>query len=287
MTTATGVKYETRSVKTVRGLEARTRAKLEKEGWEFVSQEQGTVRSELTFRRPKPETPWKLIGAGGGLLALLVVGSLIASAFGGDGSSNSSAEAPPTPTPSLVVETQAQTAPTEATGPAEATTPSAEPPTPAPATCNIDENFGECLYGQTAIYEDSRRGGDEVLLEITVQEPQEFEPGKDADFAINTLGGTQEKGADNLYFDVTIKNLSEEVILGRSDVQLVANSAMDGDFDVRSVQNDVVEAYWDAILEPGQSSTLRSGWNFNDASEPTFEVRIDGLGGNSVTFSHK
>lgn len=294
MTTATGAKYETRSVKTVRGLEARTRAKLEKEGWEFVSQEQGTVRSELTFRRPKPETPWKLIGAGGGLLALLVVGSLIASAFGGEGSSNSSAEALPSPTPSLVVETQDQTAPIEAT------TPSAEPPTPAPGvtaiepqakvedtTCNIDENFGKCFYGQTAIYEDSRRSGDQVLLEITVQEPQEFEPGKDADFAIKTLGGTQEKGTDNLYFDVTIKNLSEEAILGRSDVQIVANSATDGDLDVRSVQDDVVEAYWDAKLEPGQSSTLRSGWNFNDASEPTFEVRIDGLGGKSVTFSHK
>ncbi|KRF04691.1 hypothetical protein ASH00_13875 [Arthrobacter sp. Soil782] len=299
MTTATGVKYETRSVKTVRGLEARTRAKLEKEGWEFVSQEQGTVRSELTFRRRKPETPWKLIGAGGGLLALLIVGSLIASAFGGESSSDSSAEALPSPSPSLVVETQAQTAPPESTVPAEATTPSAEPPTPAPVvtaiepqasvedtTCNIDENFGKCLYGQTAIYEDSRRSGDQVLLEITVQEPQEFEPGKDADFASTTLGGTPKKGADNLYFDVTIKNLSEGVVLGRSDVQLVANSAMDGDFDVRSVQDDVVEAYWDAKLEPGQSSTLRSGWNFNDASEPTFKVRIDGLGGNSVTFSH-
>ena len=52
--TVTSVKYETRSAKTVRGMEARTRAKLEKEGWEFVSQTQGTVRSELTFRRPKP-----------------------------------------------------------------------------------------------------------------------------------------------------------------------------------------------------------------------------------------
>lgn len=154
-------------------------------------------------------------------------------------------------------------------------------------TCNIHENFGKCFYGQTAIYEDSRRSGDQVLLEITVQEPQEFKPGKDADFAITTLGGTQEKGADNLYFDITIKNLSEEAILGRSDVELVANSAKNGDFDVRSVQDDKVEAYWDAKLEPGQSSTMRSGWNFNDASEPTFEVRIDGLGGNSVTFSHK
>lgn len=154
-------------------------------------------------------------------------------------------------------------------------------------TCNVDENSGECFYGQTAIYEDSRRGGDQVLLEITVQEPQEFKPGKGADFSIKTLGGTQEKGADNLYFDIAIKNLSEEAILGRSDVELVAHSATDGDFDVRYVQDDKIEGYWDAELEPGQSSTLRSGWNFNDASKPTFKVRIDGLGGSSVTFSHK
>lgn len=139
MPTAADVKYETRTLKSVRGLEARTRAKLEKEGWEFVSQEQGTVRSELTFRRPRPETPWKLIGAGGGLLALLVVGSLIASAFGGDGNSSSSAEALPSPTPSLVVETGAQTAPPAATVPAEATTPSAEPPTPVVTAITVDE----------------------------------------------------------------------------------------------------------------------------------------------------
>jgi hypothetical protein len=131
MTTATGVKYETRSVKTVRGLEARTRAKLEKEGWEFVSQEQGTVRSELTFRRPQPETPWKLIGAGGGLLALLVVGSLIISAVGGGDSSNNSAEVLPSPTPSQIVETEAQTAP------AEATAPSIESPPAAPVVTAI------------------------------------------------------------------------------------------------------------------------------------------------------
>lgn len=154
-------------------------------------------------------------------------------------------------------------------------------------TCNIDENFGKCFFGQTAIYEDSRRGGNEVLLEITVQEPQKFKPGADADFVITTLGGTQEKGPDNLYFDIVIKNLSEQVVLDRSDVQLVANSATDGDFDVRSVQDDIVEHFWDAKLEPGQSSIMRSGWNFNDASEPTFKVRIDGLGGQSVTFSHK
>lgn len=154
-------------------------------------------------------------------------------------------------------------------------------------TCNIDEKFGKCFYGQTAIYKDSRRSGDQVLLEITVQEPREFKPGSDARFATKTLGGTQEQGADNLYFDISIRNLSEKAILGRSDVELAANSATDGDSHVRTVQDDKVKAYWDAILQPGQSSTMRSGWNFNNGTKPTFKVRIDGLGGNSVTFSHK
>ena len=52
---------------------------------------------------------------GGGLLALLVVGSLIINALGGGDSSSNSAEALPSPTPSQIVETEAQTAPAEAT----------------------------------------------------------------------------------------------------------------------------------------------------------------------------
>ena len=154
-------------------------------------------------------------------------------------------------------------------------------------TCNIDKNFGKCFYGQTAIYEDSRRNGDKVVLEITVQEPQEFTPRKDAHFASMAMGGKQEQGPENLYFDISMKNRSEKAILGRSDVQLYANSAKDRDSDVRTVQDDQVKAYWDGNLQPGQSATMRSGWNLNDASKPTFKIRIDGLGGNSVTFSHK
>jgi hypothetical protein len=128
MSTATSVKYETRSVKTVRGLEARTRAKLEKEGWEFVSHTQGTLRSDLIFRRPRPETPWKLIGIGGGLLAVLVIGLLVTNALGAGGSSSNDAQPIPSPTSSQVVTT-------------EATTPSAEPAPAAPlvTTITVDE----------------------------------------------------------------------------------------------------------------------------------------------------
>jgi hypothetical protein len=124
MATATDVKYEMKSVKTVRGMEARTRAKLEKEGWEVVSQTQGTVRTELTFRRPKPEIPWKTIGIGGGLFALFIMVLVIMNALGGGGNSSNDAATLPSPPPS-------QTAPTQAS------TPSVEPAPAAPVVTAI------------------------------------------------------------------------------------------------------------------------------------------------------
>ena len=52
------VKYESRSVRTVRGLEARTMVKWKKLGWEFVSQNQlSMLRTEMTFRRVKKKLP--------------------------------------------------------------------------------------------------------------------------------------------------------------------------------------------------------------------------------------
>ena len=135
MTTTTSVKYETRSVKTVRGIEARTRAKLEKEGWEFVSQTQGTLRSELSFRRPKPEIPLKLIGIGGGLLALLVVVLLIINALGGGDSSSKGAATLPSATPSQGAPTAASTPSQAASTPAS--TPSVEPAPAAPVVTAI------------------------------------------------------------------------------------------------------------------------------------------------------
>ncbi|MCR1160320.1 hypothetical protein NEK97_02445 [Paenarthrobacter sp. UW852] len=85
MTTATNVKYMTRTVKTVRGMEARTRTKLEQEGWEFVSQTQGKLRTELTFRKPQAPVPWKLLSIGAGVVGVLIIGALVMGALeGGD-----------------------------------------------------------------------------------------------------------------------------------------------------------------------------------------------------------
>jgi hypothetical protein len=95
VTTQTEVVYETRTVKTVRGLESKTRTKLEGEGWEFVSQAVGTVRSELTFRRPKPKPPWRLFAILGGVLIVLFVFIAIMAAITGGSEADEPTSAQP------------------------------------------------------------------------------------------------------------------------------------------------------------------------------------------------
>lgn len=100
-------------VKTIRGREATTRAKLTNEGWEFVSQTQGTLRTEMTFRRVKPHDPLQriLMGiatgwaafrrlspklqrgllAGLGAVILLGTGGIVVASVGGDDTQDQSA----------------------------------------------------------------------------------------------------------------------------------------------------------------------------------------------------
>jgi hypothetical protein len=50
------LQYEFKSVQALRGRETRAKAKWQNQGWEFVSENRGTLRTELTFRRVKPKT---------------------------------------------------------------------------------------------------------------------------------------------------------------------------------------------------------------------------------------
>ncbi len=122
-TSGAETKYMTRSSKTVRGMEARTRLKMEKEGWEFVSQTQGKVSSELTFRRPAPKTPWLLYGIIGGVLVLVFGIVIVMNVVTG----GSDAEQEPAPAPTRQASVEARPTST----PQASATPTSAPEAPA------------------------------------------------------------------------------------------------------------------------------------------------------------
>lgn len=72
MTTDTDVRYETKAVRAIRGMEARTIEKWEGDGWELVAQRPGKVQTEITFRRPKPKSRRLLWIIGGGVFVVVL-----------------------------------------------------------------------------------------------------------------------------------------------------------------------------------------------------------------------
>jgi hypothetical protein len=102
-------------------MEARTKAKWEKDGWELVDQgEPGMLRSKLTFRRPKKSIRVPLLIAGGAIVAGmsgLVILGLVTGGF----QPASTASTPSTP---LV----AEPTPSEATTSPVAQSPAADTP---------------------------------------------------------------------------------------------------------------------------------------------------------------
>jgi hypothetical protein len=74
------IRYEYKTVQTVRGTDGLVISKMQKDDWEFVEQSQGTLRSSLTFRRPKKPLPWPVIGAAaaGVVILAIVIGTATA-----------------------------------------------------------------------------------------------------------------------------------------------------------------------------------------------------------------
>ncbi|MFE0773495.1 DUF4839 domain-containing protein [Streptomyces sp. NPDC058861] len=77
------IRYEYKTVRTVRGTDGLVISKLQKDGWELVERSPGTLRSTLDFRRPRKPLPWLLIGAASAVLVVLAVVIGVASALGG------------------------------------------------------------------------------------------------------------------------------------------------------------------------------------------------------------
>ena len=67
------VQYESKDVHVLRGTETRARTKAAADGWEFVEvKARSSIRSTLTFRRPKKKVPLKAWIIGGAAAAVLV-----------------------------------------------------------------------------------------------------------------------------------------------------------------------------------------------------------------------
>lgn len=129
VTTDADVAYETQTVRTIRGMESRAIKKWETDGWELVGQTQGRVKTQLTFRRPKPKSRRLLWIIGGGAFALLLatvitIGTIsernAETAASAEATSAPSSEASPAPTQPSASPTTASAAPTESAAPAEA-----------------------------------------------------------------------------------------------------------------------------------------------------------------------
>ncbi|MER7910167.1 DUF4839 domain-containing protein [Streptomyces sp. NPDC096068] len=85
------IRYEYKTVRTVRGTDGLMISKMQKDGWELVERSPGTLRSTLDFRRPKKPQPWLLIGAASVVLVVLAVVIGVVSALGsGNGKKNES-----------------------------------------------------------------------------------------------------------------------------------------------------------------------------------------------------
>ena len=265
--TGEDTRYEVTEVKAIRGTESKTITSKQQEGWELVTQQQGRLRTTMTFRRPKPKPPWRLWAALGGvsviLVGILTVGTLLeedSDASTTDAVASSSAE-----------QSSPQPAPEQ----------KAEPSSSAdPMICETTSWEDTCKFGQTAIYSDTVRSG-EVKLEITVGAPVEFTPSEDAwtlyDRPLQPV---------NVYFPVTIKNTSPELAVDMIFGQ--ATNAEQGATGTKFMSDGEIEGLAVAGakgMPVGESMSVKDGWTMATLEGVEFQVRVDGLAGYGITFT--
>lgn len=255
-------RYETTEIKALRGTESKVIARKEQEGWELVAQQQGRVRTALTFQRPKPRTSWKVWAAVGG--AGVVLAGII--------------------TVGVVLEDDYDSSTAEVTAPAEGEVAPSEhdaelSPAVDSAVCETSPGGEPCKFGQTAIYRDKVRSGI-VDLEITVGSPVEFTLSNDA-----IIPHGLPPQAVNVYFPVTIKSNSD--VPPSSFITKVVN-AQQGEYDgIRNVSDGDVDSFAESRalgLHAGQSIDIKSGWSMATLEGVEYRVSISGLSGYTIKF---
>ena len=131
---ADDVKYEERTVRVVRGMEARNIEKYKKDGWEVLAQDRGKLRTKITFRRPKPKTPWRLIAALSGVVVIALVIAGVTGAF-----NESRSEAGESATPSAGASTSTNEFSASEDEPTAAETATANPSEESATSETVDE----------------------------------------------------------------------------------------------------------------------------------------------------
>lgn len=259
-------RYEVTEIKAIRGTESKTITSKQQEGWELVTQQEGLLRTTMTFRRPKPKPPWRLWAAVGGvgiiLAGIMTVGALTEDddASTTDAAAASSAEQPsPQPAPEQ----------------------EAEPSSSAdPMICETGPLADPCKFGQTAVYSDTVRSG-VVRLEITVGAPVEFTPSEDA----RTLYDRPLQPV-TLYFPVTIKNTSPD-LLETLILTHVAN-AEQGESSTQSVNDGDIgrpSVSGGGYLPLGESLGVKDGWAMATLDGIEYSLSMDGLSGYTIEFT--
>lgn len=116
------VKFETKTVRAIRGMESRTVTKWEADGRVLVSQTPGKLQTEITFRRPKPKSRRLVWAIGGGVLAVVFAVIITFGIIGERGATSPgtpsavSSESPATPSASPSPDAAANTSPSSTPG---------------------------------------------------------------------------------------------------------------------------------------------------------------------------
>lgn len=147
-----------------------------------------------------------------------------------------------------------------------------------PTVCETEPGSDPCTFGQTAIYKDSVRSG-EVVLEITVEAPIEFEPSDGAivayDLPLHPV---------NIYFPITVVNKSDSNV---EDTMLLtqATNAEQGAYDgILQVSDEEIESHL-SLPAPGDTLTVKDGWSMTTLEGVEYTLDVDGQAGYTVTFT--
>lgn len=255
--------FETKVVRVLRGTEDKSVAKWEAEGWELAGESCGRVRTELSFRRPKPKMPRRAI------IALTGMGVVAASAL----------------TIGAILEDPEESESPAATSTSEEQDPAASAP-PTRTVSAWDSSSREFRFGETASYV-STAGPNNTPLEITVNGPVHFEPSPDADLYFIEYGrGAPEFGLANIYFDVTIKNLSNDEAYGTEFVTpRVYQGASDEHFPY--LRDHGIDGAGGREIPPGGELVFKQGFSVNYVDTIRLEIRIDGLAGTTLFWDQR